>query len=77
MHTEVVNTDQLNDLEQGVTGLPYDAQVRASIMDTAVEIQKRVADSEIQRLKELREDFLIGDDDLERDRRLGPESDRC
>ena len=41
LHTEVVNTDQLNDLEQGVTGLPYDAQVRASIMDTAVEIQKR------------------------------------
>ena len=42
LHTEIVNTDQLNNLEQGVVGLPYDAQTRASIMDTAAEIQKRV-----------------------------------
>jgi hypothetical protein len=41
LHTEIVNTDQLNDLEQGVIGLPYDGQLRASIMDTAAEIQKR------------------------------------
>ncbi|MDR3751286.1 MAG: hypothetical protein P4K94_07335 [Terracidiphilus sp.] len=41
LHTEIVNTDQLNNLEQGINGLPYDTQTRAKIMDTAAEIQKR------------------------------------
>jgi len=31
----------LNTLEQGLSGVPYDAATRASILDTAAEIQKR------------------------------------
>jgi hypothetical protein len=42
LHTESVNTDQLNDLNLGVLGVPYDLQQRAGFMDQAAEIQKRI-----------------------------------
>jgi hypothetical protein len=41
LHTVSVNTDQLNDLNEGILGVPYDAQQRAIFMDQAAEIQKR------------------------------------
>lgn len=42
LHTEIIDTDQLNSLEQGVVGVPYDQQTRALILDSADEIQKRI-----------------------------------
>lgn len=42
LHTELIDTDQLNNLEQGVLGVPYDSQSRALILDSADEIQKRI-----------------------------------
>ncbi|MGH9598669.1 MAG: hypothetical protein ACRD27_02295 [Terracidiphilus sp.] len=41
IHTEILDIDQLNDLDQGVLGMPYDVQTRAGFMDNAAEIQKR------------------------------------